>query len=231
MELIPAPAAQYVRPNIVNDSPLNEYFPPVELDECPCDCSSLTVFCLVAMVAETSECLASAATEDDSPVMSENECSPQDDDSENSDENTDSDPEEVEYFSETFSVKGSFWATRYQDALKKAVDLKANGVNVPVRASFESSNLKDKNAITFEVFDSTVWLVIGYCGVEKIPKLTKAIKKDEIISFKLCYIKRQWIPKISEFRFYAGVTIIKKDRWDKNDNNNQYNSDLSFLFE
>lgn len=58
------------------------------------------------MVAETSECLASAATEDDSPVMSENECSPQDDDSENSDENTDSDPEEVEYFSETFSVKG-----------------------------------------------------------------------------------------------------------------------------
>ena len=183
------------------------------------------------MVAETSECLASAATEDDSPVMSENECSPQDDDSENSDENTDSDPEELEYFSETFSVKGSFWATRYQDALKKAVDLKANGVNVPVRASFESSNLKDKNAITFEVFDSTVWLVIGYCGVEKIPKLTKAIKKDEIISFKLCYIKRQWIPKISEFRFYAGVTITKKDRWDKNDNNNQYNSDLSFLFE
>lgn len=81
MELIPAPAAQYVRPSIVNDSPLNEYFPPVELDECPCNCSSLTVFCLVAMVAETSECLASAATEDDSPVMSENECSPQDDDS------------------------------------------------------------------------------------------------------------------------------------------------------
>ncbi|CAH3186604.1 unnamed protein product, partial [Porites evermanni] len=110
--LIPAPAAQYVRPSIVNDSSLNEYFPPVELDECRCNCSSLTVFCLVAMVAETSECLASAATEDDSPVMSENECSPQDDDSENSDENTDSDPEEVEYFSETFSVKGSFWATR-----------------------------------------------------------------------------------------------------------------------
>lgn len=115
------------------------------------------------MVAETSECLASAATEDDSPVMSENECSPQDDDSENSDENTDSDPEEVEYFSETFSVKGSFWATRYQDALKKAVDLKANGVNVPVRASFESSNLKDKNAITFEVFDSLAghWILWG----------------------------------------------------------------------
>ena len=47
------------------------------------------------MVSETSECLAYAATEDDSPVMSENECYPRDDDSENSDENTDSDPEEL----------------------------------------------------------------------------------------------------------------------------------------
>ena len=95
------------------------------------------------------------------------------------------------------------------------MDLKATENDVPVRASFEPSNLKDKNAITFEVFDSGVWLVIGYCGVEKIPKLTKAIKKNEIISYKLCYIKRQWIPKINDFRFYAGVTISKKDRWDK----------------
>ena len=50
-----------------------------------------------------------------------------------------SDPEEVEYFPLTFSIKGSFWATRYQDALKKAVDLKANGVYVPFRASFQLS--------------------------------------------------------------------------------------------
>ena len=106
------------------------------------------------------------------------------------------------------------------------MELTSTKENVPVRASFETSNLTDKNAITFEVLYNGVWLVIGYCGVEKIPKLTKAIKWDEITAYKLCFIKRQWIPKIRDFRLYSAVTIIKKGRWGKNDNNNQYNSDL-----
>ena len=76
------------------------------------------------------------------------------------------------------------------------------------------------NAITFEVFDSAVWLVIGYCGVEKIPRLTKAIQREEIISFKVCYIKRQWIPKIRDLRLHAAVAITKKGRWDKRDSKN-----------
>ena len=75
-----------------------------------------------------------------------------------------------------------------------------------------------------------MWLVIGYCGVEKIPKLTKAMAQGEIVSFKCCYIKRRWIPQVSGFRLYAAVTVTKKGRWDKNDSNNKYNSDLSFLF-
>jgi len=126
----------------------------------------------------------------------------------------------VEYFSELFSVKESFWGTKYQDALKKAVKLKSKETTVLVRAFSETSNLTDKNAITFEVFDSAVWLVIGYCGVEKIPRLTKAIKREEIISFKVCYIKRQWIPKIRDLRLHAAVTITKKGRWDKRDSKN-----------
>lgn len=76
------------------------------------------------------------------------------------------------------------------------------------------------NAITFEVFDSAVWLVIGYCGVEKIPRLTKAIQREEIISFKVCYIKRQWIPKIRDLRLHVAVAITKKGRWDKRDSKN-----------
>jgi len=179
------------------------------------------------MISETSTDFLSDLSEEDSPGFSEDECSLQADDQDNSDGHH-SDSDEVEYFSESFSVKGSFWATKYQDALKKAVELKSKETNVPVRASFETSNLTDKNAITFEVFDGAVWLVIGYCGVEKIPKLTKAIKRGEIISYKVCFIKRQWIPKVRDFRLYAAVTITKKGRWDKNDSNNKYNSDLCF---
>ncbi|KAL9977384.1 hypothetical protein ACROYT_G014778 [Oculina patagonica] len=98
------------------------------------------------------------------------------------DEETDSDPHDVKYFTESFVVKGSFWATKYQEALKKA--MKANEADVRVRASIKPTNLKDKNAITFEVLDDGVWLVFGYCGVKTIPKLTKAVGKEDIISYK-----------------------------------------------
>ena len=174
-ELIPAPAAQYVRPSVIDkDSPLNDYFPPVELDEYRCNCSSSTSLCLVAMVPKTYADLLSDPAEEDSPVMSEDDYSlPADDDKDNSDCHPDSDPEEVEYFSETFSVKGSFWATRFQDALKKAVDLKATENDVPVRASFEPSNLKDKNAITFEVFDSGFGWSLATVEWRKFPSLQK----------------------------------------------------------
>lgn len=185
------------------------------------------------MNSETSTELLSDHSEEGSPVISEDECFLEGDDQEDNSADLDdhqSDPDEVEYFSESFNVKGSFWATKYQDALKKALELKSTKENVPVRASFETSNLTDKDAITFEVLCNGVWLVTGYCGVEKIPKLTKAIKWDEITAYKLCFIKRQWKPKIRDFRLYSAVTITKKGRWGKNDNNNQYNSDFAWIF-
>ena len=214
---------------MIKDSPLDNHLPPVEIDKFDCNCFSLTSYCLVAMNSNNSTELLSDHSENGSPVISEDEWFPegyeQEDNSSDLDDHL-SDPNEVEYFSESFNVKGSFWATKYQDALKKAMELTSTKENVPVRASFETSNLTDKNAITFEVLYNGVWLVIGYCGVEKIPKLTKAIKWDEITPYKLCFIKRQWIPKIRDFRLYSVVTMIKKGWWGKNDNNNQYNSDL-----
>jgi len=181
------------------------------------------------MNSASSTDLLSDDSDEGSPSISEDECFPEGDEEEDNSADLDdhqSEPDEVEYFSESFNVKGSFWATKYQDALKKALELKFTKENVPVRTSFETTNLTDKNAITFEVQCNGAWLVIGYCGVEKIPKLTKAIKWDEITAYKLCFIKRQWIPKIRDFRLYSAVTITKRGRWGKNDNSNQYNSDL-----
>lgn len=64
-------------------------------------------------------------------------------------------------------------------------NVKARESNIQQKASFEPSKLTDKNAIKCEIFDQADWLVIGHCGMEKIPKLTNALK--------ICYVKGMWI--------------------------------------
>ena len=109
----------------------------------------------------------------------------------------------------------------------KCVERKAKGENVGVRACFETDNLRDKNAIKFEVLYFAVWHVIGYCSVEKIPKLTKALRTGELSSCKLKYVKRKWIQPINAFRYYAAVSVTKEGQCDRNDPKNKYNSVLT----
>ena len=86
----------------IEDSPLDEYFPPVDLGESNCNCTSSSPYCLVAMTANTlpMDVVSNASSEEDSPVCSDGETSPLA-------TNEDFDHGEVEYFSESFSVKGS----------------------------------------------------------------------------------------------------------------------------
>lgn len=78
-EVLPAPAAQFVKPSVVKESPLDEYFPPVIIDaESRCNCANPSPYCLVAMIASATENVVSIASEQesDSPaVSSEEECS------------------------------------------------------------------------------------------------------------------------------------------------------------
>lgn len=220
-----------MRPRVpTKDSPLDDVFPPVDIMDsaCCCNCVNSTSNCLVSMIAnEDSQDVAAIAGEDGDSESScerssEEECSAGEDPGEDCVDEDD----EIEFFTETFAVKGSYWEGRYQESLVKCMELRANGENVEVRTCFESDNLRDKNAIKFEVLYFAAWHIIGYCGVEKIPKLTKAIRLNEITSCKLSYIKRQWIQPVSAFRHYAAVSITKKGRWEKNDPNNKYNSVL-----
>ena len=219
--MLPAPAAQFVKPSVVKESPLDEYFPPMITDaESWCNCASPSPYCLVSMIANAAENEVSIASkpETDSPaVSSEEECS--------AGEEVEDDAKE--YFTDTFAVKGSFWEGRYQESLIKCVERKAKGENIGVRACFETKNLRDKNAIKFEVLYFAAWHVIGYCSVEKIPKLTKAIRRGELLSCKLKYVKRKWVQPISAFRYYAAVSITKQGQWDRNDPKNKYNSVLT----
>ena len=84
---------------------------------------------------------------------------------------------------------------------------------VPVRVEFEPNNIEDKNAIKFDVYFDDGWHIIGFCGVNKIPKLRKAMKGKEIKSLSLLYIKRKWIPWQSKFSFYASVSVVWNLEW------------------
>ena len=103
-----------------------EYFPPIIIDaESMCNCSSPSPFCLVSMIANTAENVVSIASEGEteSPVSSEEV----DDEDNNS---------EKEYFTEAFTVKGSFWEGRCQESLIKYVEPKAKEEDVEVRTCF-----------------------------------------------------------------------------------------------
>lgn len=203
-----------MKPSVVKESPLDEYFPPVIIDaEHWCNCASplLSPYCLVSMIVNAAENVVPIVSEqetDSLAVSSGEECSAG---------KEVEDVDDKEYFTDTFPVKGSFWDSRYQESLIKCVERKAKGENIGVRACFETDNLRDKNAIKFEVLYFNAWHVIGYCSVEKIPKLTKAIRRKEISSRKLKYVKRKWVHPISAFRYYAAVSITKQGQWDRND--------------
>ena len=172
-----------MKPSVVKESPLDDYFPPVIIDaESSCNCASPSPYCLVSMIANAADKVVSIASEQetDSPaVSSEEECS------------TGEEVEDVdakEYFTDTFAVKGSFWEGRYQESLIKCMERKAKGEIVGVRACFETDNLRDKNAIKFEVLYFNAWHVIGYCSVEKIPKLMCKMGLTDLTTPTVCGI-------------------------------------------
>ena len=97
---------------------------------------------------------------------------------------------------------------------------------VSVRVKFEPDNIEDRNAIKIEVYFDNVWHIIGYCGVQKIPKLRKAMKGNEIVIVSLLNVKREWIPWQRKFSFYASINIVKRGQWEKDSPKNYYNSNL-----
>lgn len=88
----------------------------------------------------------------------------------------------------------------------------------------EPENISDKNALTFETLYQDKWLTLGYSGLPKIPKLWKAINQKEIASILITNLRRYWVPDIKDFRFSAGVNIVEKGVWEKDESKNIYNS-------
>ena len=235
-EIIPAPAAAVVRPKAIANDKLSETLPAVDLGM-PTTCNCFDVhhrLCLVEFQRQDDQ-----ESEDEVNPLSElldcidsESCSngeEEDEEQGNSEQENQEEQEEqhqqqtVEYF----AVVGSNWEKRYQDGLQKCYDIKVKKQKVNLRVEHEPDNIADCNALKFEVLCDGQWHIIGYCGVKKIPKLKRALHHNQVVSLELCNLRRIWYPPISEFRFVAGVNIVKIGKWEKDDPYNMHNSSIT----
>lgn len=138
----------------------------------------------------------------------------------------DSGEEDTALFPERFPVIGAWCEKIYQQGLAICSWRRAQNLPIKIQVEHEPDNIKDSNAIKFCVFHNNKWHVIGYCGVKKLPKLKRAMLKDEITSITIDSLKRIFAWKEKEFLFCASILIVKHGRWGNDEPMNNYNSTI-----
>ena len=88
----------------------------------------------------------------------------------------DEDEEEVTTYAEKFKVVGSSYERCYQQALSICSFLKSQKKESHLDVVHEPDNVKDKNAIYFQVKHLGKCYIMGYCPLNKVPKLLRALK-------------------------------------------------------
>ena len=136
-----------------------------------------------------------------------------------------SDNREILY-PEKFVVVGSWQEQRYQGALASCMWRRSTKLDLQFNVEPEPGNVKDKNALKFQIFHNNKWHVIGYCGVNKIPKLKRAMHRNEVRSISLETLKRTYAPREKALLYSAALLIVKSGPWDRDDPRNNYNSDI-----
>jgi len=229
--ILPAPAAHAVSATPTEEDEIYQKLPPLDPDcrlECNCFRCSTADLCLCEFTAHQD----TASNDDQSDSFANLQLNDEKErvEDEVKTGNTVSN-NNIVLCSEYFKIKGSMWEDRYQKSFQKLSEARAAKQEVSFCITAEPNNIQDKNAHMFEFWDEQIctWRTLGYCGVEKIPKLTKAILRKEIVHIKVENIRRRWIPKVLSFKFEGGLNIVKKGAWEKNQPNNRYNSDLHLV--
>ena len=116
-----------------------------------------------------------------------------------------------EVYCQTFVGRGAYWE-KYQSALKQCRLKKGKNETVEIRMEFEPDNPRDKNAIRFDALLDGVWHPLGYVGRNKVPKLTTAIKNNELRSTVLTTVRGSYVYPVDKLMWtgYFAVTKLKK---------------------
>ena len=83
-------------------------------------------------------------------------------------------------YPEKFVVIGSWQEGRYQNALAICMWRRSANKELVFKVEHEPDNIRDTNALKFMVFHNEKWHIIGYCGLNKIPKLKRALHRNEV---------------------------------------------------
>ena len=127
-------------------------------------------------------------------------------------------------YPEKFVVVGSWQEGRYQSALAICMWRRSANKQLVFKVEHESDNIRDTNALKFMVFHNEKWHIIGYCGPNKIPKLKRALHRNEVHSISLDSLKRTFAYREKKLLYSASLVIVKRGLWDKDDRRNHYNS-------
>ena len=140
-------------------------------------------------------------------------------------ENTGCNPSSDVKYPEKFVVVGSWQEGRYQGALAICVWRRSANKELV----FKVEHVRDTNALKFIVFHNDKWHMIGYCGVNKIPRLKRALHRNEVHSISLDSLKRTYAYKEKKLLYSASLLIVKHGPWDRDDPGNTYNSHMSSI--
>ena len=95
------------------------------------------------------------------------------------------DEDEIMTYVEKLKVVGSSFERRYQQALSICVFLSTQKKEPQLDVVHEPDNIKDKNALCFQLKHLEKKYVMRYCPLVKVPKLVRALKKGELLSVTL----------------------------------------------
>ena len=143
----------------------------------------------------------------------------------------DTDADNVELFTETMNLKGSSYHSSFQSHLRLCKEALMKKEALTVRLHFEPTNRRDENAIVVQVKlgqsgSEQLWNPIGYIPGPKVPKVTIALRNNEVQLVTVKNVFYQYVPPINDFRFFPSIAVSKMGRWLQNKQNYKYNESI-----
>lgn len=89
----------------------------------------------------------------------------------------------------------------------------------------EPVNKRDENAIVVKALLG-VWTPIGYIPAHKVPKVTDAMRKNEISSVVMNNVIYKYIHACKGHRYFAKILLVKRNRWLPNSIKYEYNDPI-----
>lgn len=133
--------------------------------------------------------------------------------------------DDVEQFAEIILMKGTTFHGDFVEALHACKQLELDEHAPELSLSPEPVKKRDENAIVVKALLG-VWKPIGYIPAPKVPKVTDAMRKNEITSVVLHNVIYKYIFACKGHRYFAKILLLKRNRWLPNSVNYEYNDPI-----